>query len=133
MMLICAWPSAGPTGGAGVALPASICNLTDVCTFFGAICRYPDLFFYVTQALPPVLDSLRYFLYLPKLQLDRGCAAENRDHHLERLAIFVDLVHGAIEVGERPIGNSDSLVLLELHPDLGFVLAYGHPIDNLVD
>src|SRR6185312_1372539 len=42
MMLICAWPSAGPTGGAGVALPASICNLTDVCTFFGAIC---SLFF----------------------------------------------------------------------------------------
>src|SRR5215475_10870519 len=37
MMLLCAWPSAGPTGGAGVALPASICNLTDVCTFFGAI------------------------------------------------------------------------------------------------
>src|SRR5215472_7172391 len=37
MMLICAWPRAGPTGGAGVALPASICNLTDVCTFFGAI------------------------------------------------------------------------------------------------
>src|SRR5690349_5526812 len=42
MMLICAWPRAGPTGGAGVALPASICNLTDVCTFFGAIC---SLFF----------------------------------------------------------------------------------------
>ena len=26
MILTCAWPSAGPTGGAGVALPASICN-----------------------------------------------------------------------------------------------------------
>ena len=24
MMLICAWPSAGPTGGAGVAFPAAI-------------------------------------------------------------------------------------------------------------
>src|SRR4249920_3733597 len=46
MMLICAWPSAGPTGGAGVALPASICNLTDVCTFFGAICSlfYENLY-----------------------------------------------------------------------------------------
>src|SRR5215831_4935163 len=40
MMLICAWPSAGPTGGAGVALPASICNFTCPCTFFGAICLY---------------------------------------------------------------------------------------------
>src|SRR5689334_15390669 len=47
MMLICAWPNAGPTGGAGVALPASICNLTDVCTFFGAICSlfYENLFY----------------------------------------------------------------------------------------
>src|ERR1700691_4659719 len=33
MMLTCAWPSAGPTGGAGVALPASICTFTWVCTF----------------------------------------------------------------------------------------------------
>src|SRR5712671_7476206 len=46
MMLICAWPSAGPTGGAGVALTASICNLTDVCTFFGAICDLPESFFF---------------------------------------------------------------------------------------
>src|SRR5271157_3250502 len=28
MMLICAWPNAGPTGGAGVALPAAICSFT---------------------------------------------------------------------------------------------------------
>src|SRR5215472_5370264 len=40
MMLICAGPNAGPTGGAGVALPASICNFTCACTFFGAICLY---------------------------------------------------------------------------------------------
>src|SRR5882757_2449889 len=85
MMLICAWPSAGPTGGAGVALPASICNLTDVCTFFGAICDLPESFFFegasvvhalnrhpeavvfplkgpaflcVAQALLPVLENL---------------------------------------------------------------------------
>src|SRR3569623_668616 len=41
MMLTCAWPSAGPTGGAGVALPASICSLTIALTFFGgAISRF---------------------------------------------------------------------------------------------
>src|SRR5215510_4452195 len=40
IMLICACPRAGPTGGAGVALPASICNFTCACTFFGAICLY---------------------------------------------------------------------------------------------
>ena len=33
-MLIPAYPSAGPTGGAGVAAPAGICNLTMLATFF---------------------------------------------------------------------------------------------------
>src|SRR4029453_14547078 len=34
MMLTPAWPSAGPTGGAGVAFPAGICSLIDPTTFF---------------------------------------------------------------------------------------------------
>ena len=34
MMLTPCWPSAGPTGGAGLALPAMICNLTIALTFF---------------------------------------------------------------------------------------------------
>ncbi len=34
IMLIPACPSAGPTGGAGVAAPAGICNLTMLATFF---------------------------------------------------------------------------------------------------
>src|SRR5271167_2419265 len=37
MMLICAWPSAGPTGGAGVALPAAICNFTEPVIFFAIV------------------------------------------------------------------------------------------------
>src|SRR5262245_16190261 len=37
MMLTPCWPSAGPTGGAGVAFPAGICNLSLPITFF-AIC-----------------------------------------------------------------------------------------------
>src|SRR5438874_8383006 len=108
MMLICAWPSAGPTGGAGVALPASICNLTDVCTFFGAICSlfYENLYFllerrrsrlresllnFVAQALLPVLEDLlrRYLFDLPELKFHRGRAAKDRHHHFQGLAIFV--------------------------------------------
>src|SRR3990172_620895 len=34
MMLTPCWTSAGPTGGAGLALPAGICSLTTACTFF---------------------------------------------------------------------------------------------------
>src|SRR5580700_7301786 len=37
MMLTCAWPSAGPTGGAGVAFPPVICSLTYPVIFFGAM------------------------------------------------------------------------------------------------
>src|SRR3989440_8871886 len=34
MMLTPCWPSAGPTGGEGLALPAGICSLTIACSFF---------------------------------------------------------------------------------------------------
>src|SRR5271155_1938939 len=44
IMLTWAWPSAGPTGGAGVALPASICSLTSVWIFFGAISNLPGFY-----------------------------------------------------------------------------------------
>src|SRR5438128_5356605 len=37
MMLTPCWPSAGPTGGEGFALPAGNCSLTSPVTFF-AIC-----------------------------------------------------------------------------------------------
>src|SRR3974390_2431890 len=37
MMFTPCGPSAVPTGGAGVALPAGNCNLIVVCTFFGGI------------------------------------------------------------------------------------------------
>src|SRR5580704_14739215 len=88
MMLICACPSAGPTGGAGVALPAAICNFTKPVTFFAMI------------SLPPQLPSLgfsardfeaciscnqklllRHFLHLVEFQLHRGRAAKNCDHY----------------------------------------------------
>src|SRR5437867_5324113 len=40
MMLTPCWPSAGPTGGAGVAFPAGICSFTKPITFF-AIAHLP--------------------------------------------------------------------------------------------
>ena len=42
MMFTPACPSAGPTGGAGVALPAGICNLTYPVTFFAMMNTFPD-------------------------------------------------------------------------------------------
>src|SRR5437660_11794385 len=60
MMLICACPSAGPTGGAGVALPAAICSFTEPVTFF-AISQFPfKLVILRRLVLPPKdLSGLR--------------------------------------------------------------------------
>src|ERR1700675_3443942 len=116
MMLTCAWPSAGPTGGAGVALPAAICNFTDPVIFLTAI----------------VVSLCRLF-HLAEFQLDRCGASEDGDHHLQGLAVLVDLVHHAGEAGEGAFGDLDCLVLLELHLEPRLVFAHRHPVDDLVD
>src|SRR6185369_5587590 len=85
-------------------------------------------------ALACARKSLRcYLLYLPELQFHWRRATKDRDHHFQRLTIFIHLIHRAVEIGKRPIGDADSLVLFKLHANLGFVLAHVHAIDNLVD
>src|SRR6201996_1284815 len=65
---------------------------------------------------------LHRFFYLAELQFPRSRAAEDRHHHLQRLAVFVDLVDHAVEVGKRTLGDAHRLVLfeLDLHPRLVF-------------
>src|SRR5262245_10394158 len=128
MMLIPAWPSAGPTGGAGVALPASICSFTYPVTFLGAIAQF-------LQGLSPQNQiSLRDdLLYLAELELHRRRAAEDRDHHRDFALVFVHIVDHTLEGGERALGDADLLVLLELHAQLRLVLAGVDAIDDLID
>src|ERR1700678_3764237 len=100
MMLTWAWPKAGPTGGAGVALPASICNFTCVCTFLtGGIA---------------ITFRLNYLLNFAKLELHRSRPPEDRDHHLQRLPILIYLVDDAVEVGKGSIRDPDGFVFLKL-------------------
>src|ERR1700679_3589798 len=101
MMLTCAWPNAGPTGGAGVALPASICNFTWVCTFLiGGIAitflrsaqkRAPKTIHKGT----PTGTAPNFFFFLAKLEFDGRRPPKDRHHHLERLAVLIDLVDHA--------------------------------------
>src|SRR5262245_37519568 len=91
MMFTPAWPSAGPTGGAGVALPAGICSLICPTTFFMAL----------------------KLLHLQEVQLHRRGAAEDRDHHLEGVAVEVDLLDHALEVRERAVDDAHALPALE--------------------
>src|SRR5215831_13958005 len=117
MMLICAWPRAGPTGGAGVALPAAICSFTEPVTFF---------------AINPFCAALDLFFDLPEFQLDWGRTAEDRNHDLQRLAVLVDLVDHAGKGGKRPFGDSHRLVLLKLHLQLWLVLRLTGTIDDVL-
>src|SRR5688572_30294818 len=106
-MMFTPWgPSAVPTGGAGVALPAAIWSFTWACTFFAirlCVCL-PD------GPRPPVRLEL---LDLQEIQFDRRRAAENRDHHLERALLGVHFVDEAVEVGERPLVDAHLVTLFE--------------------
>src|SRR5436309_15436872 len=80
MMLTPAWPSAGPTGGAGVAAPAGICNLVCPTTFFaiGPPARGGP-------RGPPVGSS--DLLHLGGMQLDLRLPAETGDHDPQAVAV----------------------------------------------
>src|SRR5437763_15066530 len=91
MMLICACPSAGPTGGAGVALPAAICNFTEPVTFFAIAFPYLANSFKRTGRRRPVIFLILLF-YLLEFEFHRRGTSEDRNHHFQRLAIFVDFV-----------------------------------------
>src|SRR5438128_11972589 len=91
MMLIPCCPSAGPTGGAGVALPALHCSLTIACTGF-AILAAPDV----------NLDRLD----LQEVELHRRGPTEDADHHLHLAALIVDFVHDSRECAEGTVHHA---------------------------
>src|SRR5512138_2797913 len=117
MMLTPAWPSAGPTGGAGVAFPAGICSL---------IC--PTTFFMKPTLLRPALQLLD----LEEVELDRRRPAEDGHHHLERVAVEVDLLHHALEVREGAVDDADRLAALEDVLRLRLLDRLLHLVEDLV-
>src|SRR5690242_20955789 len=84
MMLTPCWPSAGPTGGAGLACPPGIWSLMSVRTFL-AMLRF--------LRLVDLLD-------LVEPELHRNLALEDVDEHLQLLLLRIDLDDLAVEVGE---------------------------------
>src|SRR6266508_97815 len=84
MMLTPCWPSAGPTGGAGLACPPGICSLMSVRTFLAMSVQ---------------------LLHLVEGQLHGDLALEDIDEHLQLLLVGVDVDDLAVEVGERAGGH----------------------------
>src|SRR5689334_3506051 len=114
MMLSPRWPSAGPIGGDGFALPAGTCSLIRP-TIFLAI--------YVSNHRPSPQPSPRPrgegeggeldLFNLRIFQLDRGGATEDRDRDLETRALLVDILDQAVERGEGPVADPDLLADLK--------------------
>src|SRR5438552_5782503 len=91
-MLTPCWPSAGPTGGAGVAAPPGHWSLTLVLSSFFAMS-----------------DGL----HLPVLELDGRRATEDRHDHADDPLRGDGLVHHAVERLERAFLDLDRVALLE--------------------
>src|ERR1700676_1599961 len=105
MMLTPCWPSAGPTGGAGLACPAWICRLISPTTFF---------FFWGMRCWCSFLDLGD----LVEGQFDRCFAAEDGHQHLEFLLFGVDLADRGGQRRKRSVHDRDRLADLEVHQDL---------------
>src|SRR5680860_1091514 len=130
MMLTPCWPSAGPTGSAGLALPAWICSLMRVRTFLAiavqdnswrenqAIQGRRERGVLRTRATEDAgarrLSRQLDLLDLVVVHLDRRLAAEDRDQHLEFGGVLVDLGDLAGEIGERAGDDLDRLADREL-------------------
>src|SRR5689334_11605311 len=94
MMFTPCWPSAGPTGGAGLACPPGICSLMIVRTFFA-------------------IDSIQ-FLDVVEADLDRHLPLEDVHHHLKLLRVGVHVRDLAVEVRQRPARDLHRLAEREL-------------------
>src|SRR5216683_673798 len=127
MMLSPRWPSAGPIGGDGLALPAGTCSLIKPTTFFAMSCPQ----FRVRgrgPGWPPATNdpNASNLFDLRILQLHRGGAAEDRNRDFEPGLLLIDLLDETIKRGERPIRNAH--LLADLEGDRRF-----RPLDALLD
>src|SRR6266849_8221276 len=133
IILICACPRAGPTGGAGVAFPAAICSFTEPVTFFAIPQSSSKACAMRQRRSTRGFLLLCHLLHLIKLELNRRRAAENRDHHLQRLAVLVDFIHDAGKARERSFRDANRFILFELDLEFGLVLALVYAIDDVVN
>src|SRR5262245_21286313 len=127
MMLKPCCPSAGPTGGAGVALPAGMCSLISPITFLAI--RIP----LARSGRTPRPNRGSDLLHLQEAQLDRRGAAEDGHHHIEGRAVLVDLLDLAREVAERAVHDLDVLSDAVLELRLRLLGGDRHLLDDAVD
>src|SRR5437867_10880709 len=92
IMLTPRCPSAGPTGGLGVACPAGIWSFT-AATTFRAILR---------QSLSGLFD-------LHQVEFDWRCPTKDADQHPQISSFWFDLSHHTREIVHRPVDDLNPL------------------------
>src|SRR5438477_3953207 len=112
MMLTPCWPSAGPTGGAGLACPPGICSLMSVRTFLAMSVQ---------------------LLHLVERQLHGDLALEDVDEHLQLLLVRIDVDDLAVEVRERAGGYLHRFAEGELNLGAGRRAVGGARVEDPVD
>src|SRR3954452_10419035 len=131
-MLTPCWPSAGPTGGAGVAGPALSWSLmTAVNRFLGGmtflLLRDVNAWSWLEGPLAGARaerarrggEGVLNLGDLGERELDRRLPAEDRDEHLQLLLLGVDLVDRRGQGRERPVHDGDRLADLEVDDGRG--------------
>src|SRR5712692_3738263 len=131
MMLRPRWPSAGPMGGDGFALPAGTCSLMSPTIFFAIQLSCGSK--RTRQAFSPSFPYLLRLLDLPEFQLHRRRAAENRDRHAQPALLVVHVLDGSLEVRERTILHAHHLADFEQHLRLGLLHAFTHLLHDGFD
>src|SRR5689334_13744939 len=129
MMLRPRWPSAGPMGGDGFALPAGTWSLIRPTIFFATVLLlsgangrrscgalpvkatgYAGLAYrngQTTSGLEPCLPLC--LLDLPEIQFHRRRAPEDEHGDADLALLVIHFLDGAVEVGERTLGHAHRL------------------------
>src|SRR4029079_9733121 len=117
MMFTPCWPSAGPTGGAGVAAPALIWRLTiaESVRFLGGISSPRSC----GRRGPACRGRMSDLGDLGEGELDRGLPAEDRDQDLGLVGVDVALAERRRQRREGAVHDGDRLADLEVDLDGG--------------
>src|SRR6185369_13854913 len=141
MMFRPRWPSAGPMGGDGFALPAGTWSLMKPTTFF-ATClllsgsserRECDALPVQSTGNAGPVTSYLGFLDLPEVQFHRRRAAEDQHRDADLALLVVHLFDRSVEVRERALGDAHGFSGLEEHLRLRFLHAFLHLVQDVRD
>src|SRR5215467_6207752 len=100
-------------------------------TFFATIRSYidgseRDAQTKLRASLPDCCTKLLRLLHLPEFELDRRRPPEDRHRHAQLRLVVVDVLDGAVKIGERAFAHPHRLADLEQHLGLGLLHALLH-------